>query len=671
MTNSISFAMKYRNLTNPEIKQLEKQMCTCEEWSNIFVTNDFDPKNIYNSHFSGVVKIGSQQQKIILYGGIKRQAGIYNSTIHNCGIGNNCYINYVKNYISNYNIGDNVIINNVQIIANQGRSSFGNGIKVAVLDESGGREIMMYDSMSAQIAYIMTLYRYRPELIRKLEEIISTYANDHAYERGSISDNCRITNTGSILNMRIGPFSCIEGARQLENGTLVSNEQAPVYIGNNVITHDTIILSGSKITDGVIAHKCFIGQGCELGKNYSAENSVFFANCQGFHGEACSIFAGPYTVTHHKSTLLIAGMYSFLNAGSGSNQSNHMYKLGPIHQGIVERGSKTTSDSYLLWPAKIGPFTLVMGRHYKNSDTSNLPFSYLIEKDDKSWLAPAVNLRSVGTIRDAMKWPKRDNRKDPNKIDCINYNLLSPYSVQKMVKAIDILERLKTVSGETSQEYVYQNTSITLNSLKRGIKMYDIGIDKFLGNSVITKLQEATLNNEEDLRKHLQPTSEVGQGEWIDLAGLIAPKNEIDAILCDIECGKLDQLDEIQARLKSLHDRYYEIEWNWSSDLLQWRLQKPLSKITVNDILGVIKQWKKSVIDLDQMLYEDAKKEFTLSAMTGFGIDGDKETILADFAMVRGTFENNSLVKQILSHIETKSKLGDDIIEMLHTLQTS
>lgn len=90
-------------------------------------------------------------------------------------------------------------------------------------------------------------------------------------------------------------------------------------------------------------------------------------------------FAGPFTVTHHKSTLLIAGMFSFMNAGSGSNQSNHMYKLGPIHQGALERGAKTTSDSYILWPARIGAFSLVMGRHVNHPDTSDLPFSYLIE----------------------------------------------------------------------------------------------------------------------------------------------------------------------------------------------------------------------------------------------------------------------------------------------------
>jgi hypothetical protein len=113
-----------------------------------------------------------------------------------------------------------------------------------------------------------------------------------------------------------------------------------------------IVCSDSVVTESTIVDKCFVGQGCYLGKHYSAENSLFFANCGGYHGEACSIFAGPFTVTHHKSTLLIAGIYSFMNAGSGSNQSNHMYKLGPIHQGIMERGSKTTSDSYLLWPAQ-------------------------------------------------------------------------------------------------------------------------------------------------------------------------------------------------------------------------------------------------------------------------------------------------------------------------------
>ena len=103
----------------------------------------------------------------------------------------------------------------------------------------------------------------------------------------------------------------------------------------------------------------------------------------------------------------------------------------------------------MLWPAKVGAFTVVMGRHYRNSDTSDLPFSYLIEHEDESILVPAVNLKSVGTVRDAKKWPKRDNRKDPKKLDLINFKLLSPYTIQKMLNSCKLLRNLKATGIET------------------------------------------------------------------------------------------------------------------------------------------------------------------------------------------------------------------------------
>ena len=42
----------------------------------------------------------------------------------------------------------------------------------------------------------------------------------------------------------------------------------------------------------------------------------------------------------------------------------------------------------------------------------------------------------------------------------INYNLLSPYTIQKMLKAVDILKNLQALVGETSEIYYYQNTRI-------------------------------------------------------------------------------------------------------------------------------------------------------------------------------------------------------------------
>ncbi len=425
---------KYRSLTKDEVNQLKSQSCVSSSWDTIQVAEKFNAKTVYSSKFSGNIKLGVFDREFTFFGGVKKPAGIYDATLHNCIIGNNVYIGKIKNYIANYIVEDDVVIENVDMVAVEGESSFGNGVIVEAINEGGGREIPIYDYLSAHTAYILALYRHMPKVIKALEKVIADYTKSVTSSMGLIARGAKLINCRTIKNVKIGVNSTIEGIYRLSNGSVNSSVEDPVYLGSGVIIEDFIVCSGSKISDATLISHCFIGQGCELSKHYSAENSLFFANCQGFHGEACAIFAGPYTVTHHKSTLLIAGLFSFLNAGSGSNQSNHMYKLGPIHQGILERGSKTTSDSYILWPAKVGAFSIVMGRHYKNSDTSDLPFSYLIEKHDDSVLVPGINLRSVGTVRDAQKWPKRDKRKDPNKLDYINFNLLSPYTIQKMIK---------------------------------------------------------------------------------------------------------------------------------------------------------------------------------------------------------------------------------------------
>ena len=409
-------------------------------------------------------------------------------------------------------------------------------------------------------------------------------------------------------------------------------------------------------------NRCFVGQACKLGHNYSASDSLFFSNCQGENGEACAIFAGPFTVTHHKSTLLIAGMFSFMNAGSGSNQSNHMYKLGPIHQGTLERGAKTTSDSYILWPARVGAFSLVMGRHTGHADTSNLPFSYLIEQQNTTYLVPGVNLRSVGTIRDAQKWPKRDGRTDPNKLDYINYNLLSPYTVQKMFKGVEILQNLRHASGELSDIYSYHSAKIRNSSLNKCIRFYRTAIHKFLGNSVIKRLEGIDFANDDEIRARLRPDTEIGRGEWVDISGLIAPKSEIDALVDGIEQGSVNRLKCINAEFERMHLNYYTYEWTWAYDKLEEFYGVHPEQMTAADIIRIVEQWKEAVIGLDRMLYEDAKKEFSLASMTGFGADGSRLEKELDFEQVRGDFESNPFVTAVLRHIDVKSALGDELI---------
>jgi len=662
---------KYRSLTSEEIARLTDQGCTCSDWSKVQVAEDFDAGAIRSTHFCGDIRLGTFHKQVSFFGGVTKPPGISHATIHNCTIGNNVYISHVRNYIANYIIQDDVVIDNIDLLAVEGESYFGNGTEVEVVNEAGGREVPIYDELSAHTAYIIAFYRHRPKVIDELRKMIAEYADSVRSTMGLVAEGAKILNSRIIKNVKVGPAAIIEGANRLENGSINSCPEDPVHIGSGVFAEDFIACSGSEITDGVIISKCFIGQGTVLAKQYSAENSVFFANCGGFHGEACAIFAGPYTVTHHKSTLLIAGLFSFLNAGSGTNQSNHMYKLGPVHQGVVERGSKTASDSYMLWPAKVGPFTVVMGRHYRNSDTSDLPFSYLIEHEDESILVPGVNLRSVGTVRDARKWPKRDRRKSSTKLDYINFKLLSPYTIQKMLNGRDLLRNLKTTSGQTSDYFTYHSVKITNESLDRAIKLYQIGIDKFLGNCLIKRLESRDFNNVEELRDALQADTTVGPGKWIDLAGLFTPEEAVLQMLSDMEHEKIKDLQQLNECFKTMHESYPAYEWAWAIDVIQQCLGKTTDQITAQDVVDLTTKWKEAVVDLDHRLYADAKKEFAATAQTGFGIDGDEQTKHLDFAAVRGTFAEDGFVREIEKHIKDKIELGDELIGRMEKLLQS
>ncbi len=656
----------YLNLTAEQIAALEAQSCRCENWSEVTVAEDFNPKYVRNVNFSGQIRLGSFNKIFTLAGGIKKHSGIYHATLHNVIVGDDCMIEHIRNYIANYIIGDGSYIENVTDLITYGETSFGNGTKVSVLNETGGREVAIHEHLSSHEAYITALYRHDQKLIESLNDLVSKYVESSKSSFGVIGKDVEILDAMHIVNVKIGDNARIKGASRLRNGSIVSCTEAPVYIGMNVIADDFIVESGSSITDGVSLTRCFVGQACILGHGYSASDSLFFSNCQGENGEACALFAGPYTVTHHKSTLLIAGMFSFMNAGSGSNQSNHMYKLGPIHQGIFERGAKTTSDSYVLYPAKIGAFSLVMGRHVNNPDTSDLPFSYLIEQQGVTYIIPGVNLKSVGTIRDVKKWPSRDKRKDPHRLDHINFNHPSPFTVQKMFDGIEILEKLKEASGNRADNYYYKKSIIRNASLHKGLKYYQTGIIKFLGNSFITRIQDADVGSDAALRRALRRDNPSGAGHWLDISGLICPASEIEKLCDDLTDGKVRNVVELGSRFERIAADYYSFEWTWAYDAIEKFWGYDLAQITRSQAIDLIKQWKNAVISLDKLIYDDAGKEFELTSMTGFGVDGDKVRRDADFTAVRGGgFNENPFVLEVLDHIRRKGELGDRMIAKL------
>jgi len=452
----------------------------------------------------------------------------------------------------------------------------------------------------------------------------------------------------------------ISGACLLEEGTIQSCLEAPAFIGEGVVAKKFIVLSGSGVDGGAMLDRCFVGQGVKIGKQFSAENSVFFANCEAFHGEACSLFAGPYTVTHHKSTLLIASLASFFNAGSGTNQSNHMYKLGPLHQGILERGSKTGSFSYLLLPVHIGAFTVVVGKHYANFDSSDFPFSYISEEKGKSELTPAMNLFTVGTRRDIDKWPARDRRKDPHKLDLIHFELFSPYIVSKIINAISILDGLAETTDQKKDYVNHKGLSIRRLLLKTTRRYYETALKIYMGQEVARRLQGLDGNSTlKDVRKMLSTEGEDGTGKWVDICGMFSPAGKIDELVDSVKTGRIGSVDEIYKFLCSIYGNYYKYAWVWCSDLLRRQTGNRPEDMPVDELIRIITDWKTNAIKLNNMILNDAEKEFDAGSMIGFGIDGDAVTRDDDFRSVRGVFDKNRFVLTLQQEIrETEEEAG-------------
>ena len=89
-----------------------------------------------------------------------------------------------------------------------------------------------------------------------------------------------------------------------------------------------------------------------------------------------------------------------------------------------------------------------------------------------------------------------------------------------------------------------------------------------------------------------------------------------------------------------------DYEWAWAYNAIEEYYGVCLNTITADKICELIGRWKRSVISLDELVYEDARKDFALSALTDF--------------------ENNPFVASVREHIRVKSELGDTVLDYIN-----
>ena len=568
--------MEYLKLTDEEIARLKNNQCFSETWNEIEVAEGFDTDNLNRCELKGRIRIGR-----------------------------------------------NVRIKNVGLIEMRNVSAFGNGTEVTLMDESGSRAVRITDKTNAQTAYIECFWRSDKSFIDAYRKMTDEYVKQKTSDRLTIGDNVEIRNCREIRNVRIEEGAKITGVSLLENGTVMSTNETPTEITHDVIARDFIVAAGAKVTYGAQIERCYVGENSVVGEQFAATDTVVCSNCQMMHGESAALLAGPFSVSHHKSTLLIAASVSMFNAGSGSNQSNHAYKSGPIHYGVIDRGCKMGSDSYMAWPGRTGAFSVILGKHKNKINAEDFPFSYLTAEGMSSRILPGLSLKSFGTYRDVNKWKSRDTRTDEQKRDIVNFSFLSPYVIEQMKRGIKRLaEFLDT--GEQRME-ILPNITINRKSAERGYDLYNMALDVYLG---------------------MNATEGTGLAdEWTDINGMTARRTEIEELTRKVAKGDVLTLDELQSEMGKINSRYNEGNRKYATKSACEAIGK--ESLDEEDLKRLRKKAQKAAEVLKRYVIADAGKEFSGAFKWNFGVNQNEESKKAEFDILRGKADEKAVGEMV------------------------
>ena len=550
--------MTYRKLTDEEILVLENNNCRADDWESVNVSDDFNPAYLRDVVFYGEIFLGDFDRNIEVSPSFLKHSGIYSATLRNVTVGDNCLIEHVNNYINNYTIGDNCYISNIATLETTEGTTYGQGNIISVVSMSSEGNVVLCTQLNSQLAALMVKYSHDKELRDTLRNMARETIDTQLPERGIIGDGVKIVNTVEITNTILGDYCEVNGAARLSDTTVMGTADASVFIGTGVICENSIISDGASLLNHAIVQDCFIGEVCKISNGFTAGHSVFFANSNLSKGEACAAFCGPFTISLSKKAQLTNGMY--------------------------------------------GLYDNFHGEVLRNPNMRNLPFSRLTTQGETTYLVPALNMTTVALYRAIRKWPRHDKRPLTAPRSIVNFDWLSPFSVDEIIKAKQILEDLRDISGEDAPNYSYHGLIIRAADLQKGIQNYDMALRIYMG-AVIERIQKY----DPDL---CEPTTNTGLGQWGNLAGLLLPVSEERQIVEDIKDGTLESIDAILRRFDEIHAEYRNYQWVWTYQFIL--NYYGLSELTPADADMIIDKALKARRNWTEEISRDAETEYQL-----------------------------------------------------------
>ncbi len=591
----------FRHLKADEIKILTENGNTASSWEDVRVSDPFNPALIRNTEFFGLVRLGKLRNIILEHHDLQMLAGITNSRIVACDIGDDVGIHDVR-YLAHYIIGERCLLANIGEMHTTNHAKFGNGIlkegeqeKVRVwldlMNEAGGRRVLPFDGMIPADATLWAKYRDDIPLQKQLKEITQNRFDARRGYYGTVGIQCVIKHSRIIKDVKVGDHCYIKGANKLKNLTIHSTELETTQIGEGVEMVNGIVGPGCHIFYGCKAVRFILGSHANLKYGARLINSFLGDNSTISCCEVLNNLIFPAHEQHHNNSFLIASVVkgqSNLAAGAtiGSNH-NSRSNDNEIEAG---RGFWPGLCTSVKHSCRFASFVLLSKADYPAEMDIPLPFSLLNNNVSQNCLEvlPAFwwlyNMYALA--RNAGKFRVRDKRQ--NKIQYIEFDALAPDTVEEIFHARGLLELW---TGKANQRK-NQNTTVSMdeaaliesgrNILQGSInQINDLEIlgenmEKSRRKVVILKAYEAyhaygqmlhyyAIKNLLDyLKDHPEASLESmhralrgkREKEWVNLGGQLIPGREVDRLRTGIGSGRLTTWEAIHKKYDAFNKAY-------------------------------------------------------------------------------------------------------------------
>ncbi|MEO6610695.1 MAG: DUF4954 family protein [Chitinophagaceae bacterium] len=590
---------RYRKLTPADIKILERNANSSDDWNKVLAAPDFNPRLVKNCTFYGLVRIGKLESCFIEFNNLSLPVGLYNSTIISCDIGDNVVIDNV-NFLAHYIIGNEVILVNINELATTDHSKFGNGVLkdgesesvrvwMELCNENAGRSVLPFNGMQTGDAWLWAKYRDDEKLLQQFKDFTDKRFDTKRGYYGKIGDRTVIKNSRIIKDVWIGSDAYIKGANKLKNLTINSSPDAKSQIGEGCELVNGIIGFGCRIFYGVKAVRFMMGTNSQLKYGARLINSYLGDNSTISCCEVLNSLIFPAHEQHHNNSFLCAATaLGQSNMAAGATIGSNHNSRGADGEILAGRGFWPGLCVSLKHNSVFASFTLIAKGDFPAELNIPIPFC-LVSNDvsnDKLVLMPGYwfmyNMYALS--RNVGKYTSRDKRTD--KSQQIEYDFLAPDSMNEMFEGLRIMEKATAIAfakknKRTIAEKELEKTGKGLLQEKgpgiNGLEILASGFENSHRKVELVKVAEAwSLFNEliiyygvtelmafiekRDIvswQKLLQslPAKPV-RNSWKNIGGQLIPASAINSLVRDVRSGKIGSWDEVHDFYRKKSDQY-------------------------------------------------------------------------------------------------------------------